>query len=141
MRCPNCDRKGVNGGADSWACPVCGAYGGTPGFSLAGIRHDEGKPRWDLIPPDAMLEVVKVFSEGAKKYEDRNWEKGMKWNKHFAAMQRHLWKWESGISLDEESGLNHLAHAAFGCLALLAYELRQIGEDDRPKLRSEDEKA
>jgi hypothetical protein len=101
----------------------------------AGVRHDEGKTRFDLLPADALFEVARVFTEGAKKYDSRNWEKGMAWNKHFAAMQRHLWKWEMGQSIDEESQLNHLAHAAFGCLALLAYELRRIGEDDRPKLK------
>lgn len=104
-----------------------------------GIRYDKGKPRFDLLPPDALFEIVKVFTDGAEKYESRNWEKGMDWNKHFSAMQRHLWKWQMGQSIDEESGHNHLAHAAFGCLALLAYELRGIGIDDRPKTKGNKE--
>ena len=113
-------------------CPYCGHRRTKVAFSDEGIRHDEGKPRFDLLPGDALFEIVKVFTQGAKKYEERNWEKGMRWGKHYAAMQRHLWKWWNGSSVDEESGLNHLAHAAFGCLALLAYELRKVGEDDRP---------
>lgn len=34
----------------------------------AGTKHDAGKPRADLLPPDALLEVARVLDYGAKKY-------------------------------------------------------------------------
>ncbi len=33
-----------------------------------GVRFDDGKPRMDLLPGDALIEIAKVFSWGAKKY-------------------------------------------------------------------------
>ena len=44
---------------------------------MEGIKHDQGKPRMDLLPMDALLEIAKVFGFGACKYGDRNWEKGL----------------------------------------------------------------
>jgi hypothetical protein len=100
-----------------------------------GVRYDEGKPRMDLIPGDALIEIAKVLSYGAAKYSDRNWEKGMDYHKLYAPIQRHLWKWWQGEELDEESGLHHLAHAACDILMLQATALRSIGTDDRPNTR------
>jgi hypothetical protein len=105
---------------------------------LSGIKHDTNKPRWDLFPWDAGEEVVKVLNFGATKYEDRNWEKGIKYGRVFGATVRHLWSWfhsrlkgEDGT--DPETGLSHLAHAGCCVLFLLAYELRGKEEwDDRP---------
>ena len=99
-----------------------------------GIKHDQGKARFDLVPPDALFEVVRVYNYGATLYGDRNWEKGILWGRVFAAICRHLYSWWRGEDHDPESGIHHLAHAAWGCLALLAYELRGMEAfDDRKK--------
>jgi hypothetical protein len=96
-----------------------------------GLRHDAGKPRVDLIPPDTLIAVGYVYSMGSEKYSPRNWERGMPYSKMLGPLLRHLYKWMAGSKLDEESGHHHLAHVAFGVLGLLAYELRGIGRDDR----------
>ena len=98
-----------------------------------GVRYDEGKPRMDLLPGDALVEIAKVLTHGANKYSPRNWEKGMDWHKLYAPIQRHLWKWWQGEELDKESGLHHLAHAACDVLMLQATVLRGVGTDDRPR--------
>lgn len=87
-----------------------------------GVKHDSGKLRWDLVPPNPMEELVKVYTAGASKYADRNWEKGMAWGRIFAAILRHIWAWRCGLKKDEESGLHPLAHAAWGCFALIEFE-------------------
>jgi len=99
-----------------------------------GIKYDTSKPKWELLPYDALTEVVKVMTYGAIKYEPRNWEKGMSWSRVFSSLQRHLSLWFHGEDLDDESEMNHLAHAACCVLYLLAYECRDHGIDDRPKL-------
>jgi len=99
---------------------------------MSGYKYDEGKPRMDLIAPEHLFALAMVLGYGAKKYADRNWEEGMNWSRVFAAMQRHLWKFWAGETLDEESGLPHLAHAAFGVMVLIAYGERGTGCDDRP---------
>ncbi|MGH9428669.1 MAG: dATP/dGTP diphosphohydrolase domain-containing protein [Terriglobia bacterium] len=103
-----------------------------------GVKYDAGKLRYDLVAWDALDEVARVYTYGARKYADRNWELGMSWGRVFAAVIRHLSKWAMGERLDDESGLPHLAHAAWGTLTLLAYETRRSGTDDRaPSLASE----
>lgn len=96
-----------------------------------GVKHDIGKPRYDLLPPDAMDAIAQVFTYGAAKYADRNWEGGMAWGRLFAAMMRHCWAFWRGEDVDPESGLPHLAHAGACVLMLLAYTQRGIGADDR----------
>jgi hypothetical protein len=87
--------------------------------------------RFDLIPADALWELARVFGRGAKKYAERNWERGYNWGFSYGALQRHLNKFWMGEEIDEESGLPHLAHAAWHCLVLLAFCLRKKGKDDR----------
>ena len=45
--------------------------------------------RFDLIPVGPLTELARLYGIGAKKYDDRNWEKGYEWSKSYAAMQRH----------------------------------------------------
>jgi hypothetical protein len=97
------------------------------------LRYDAGKPRYELIPADALEELAKVYTAGAAKYADRNWEKGMSWSRCFGSLMRHAWKFWRGQTRDEETGCHHMAMAAWNCLALCAYHLRKVGTDDRPK--------
>src|SRR3546814_2609897 len=43
-------------------------------MTMTGLRYNEGKTRYDLIPADALDLLAQVYSEGAKKYAPRNWE-------------------------------------------------------------------
>lgn len=97
-----------------------------------GRKDDAAKVRMELLPPELIEATATVLTFGAKKYEDRNWEKGMKWGRVFGALMRHLWAWWRNEAADPETGYSHLWHAAC-CLAfLIAYEQRNVGEDDRP---------
>ncbi len=86
------------------------------------IKFDGEKTRYDLFSPKTLELVGDVFTFGAKKYADRNWEKGMAWSRMFNAAMRHLWAFWRGDRLDPESQLPHLAHAAWCVLALLHYD-------------------
>lgn len=97
-----------------------------------GRKDDTGKLPYDLLPSDAIEEVLEVLKYGAAKYEPRNWEKGMAWSRPFAALMRHMWAWWRREPCDIETGITHLAHAGCCLLFLLSYELRKTGVDDRP---------
>jgi hypothetical protein len=97
-----------------------------------GVKFDQDKIRTDLLPPDAMLGIAEILTFGAKKYGDRNWERGMKWSRPYGALLRHIWAWWNGEDKDPETGKSHLDHAACCISFLSAYEKRKIGEDDRP---------
>jgi len=106
--------------------------------AAADAGKKNSKPqRFDLVPPDALWALSEVYEAGRRgpdgelKYEDRNWERGYKWGLSFAACQRHLWSFWGGEDRDPESGLPHLAHAAWHCVTLLAFWLRGVGTDDR----------
>ena len=100
-----------------------------------GVKYDGEKARFDLIPPGPLYDLAEVYTKGAQKYEDRNWEKGIKWGRIFAAIMRHLWKFWRGEHLDNESGQSHLAHAAWGCLTLMEYGRTHLELDDRACIR------
>lgn len=97
-----------------------------------GRKDDSGKLRMELLPPELLTATATVLGFGAQKYADRNWEKGMKWGRVFGALMRHMWAWWRGEKSDPETGYSHLWHAACCISFLIAYEQRQIGEDDRP---------
>lgn len=104
-----------------------------PVVSVSGaIRHNEGKPRWSLLPYDALGAVTDILTEGAAEYGERNWEKGFPWASVYDSLMRHLTAWFLGENLDPKSGKPHLAHVACNVLFLLAFQLRETGTDDRP---------
>jgi hypothetical protein len=88
-------------------------------------------PQLGAIDPAAILEVAKVAGFGATKYDRYNYLKGYRWSLSYDALQRHLMQFWGGQDRDEESGLYHLAHAAWHCLALLSFTLFNLGTDDR----------
>lgn len=100
-----------------------------------GSKFDTGKLRYDLLPFDALEEVVRVISMGAAKYGDRNWEKGLSFGRLIAATLRHVSAYAMGQDKDKESGLPHMAHAATNCLFLIAYSIRRLGRDDRSTVK------
>lgn len=78
-----------------------------------GKKFDINKLRWDLLPYEAIEEVVKGLTYGADKYGDNNWkdvENGIE--RYFAALMRHLVAWRTGELIDTDSGLPHLSIAA-----------------------------
>lgn len=107
---------------------VIGAGGVGGSVGTTGTKFDQGKLRWDLIPPE-FEEVIKVITFGARKYTDRNWEKGINYSRLFGAVMRHLWAFLKGETRDPESGLHPLAHAACDIIFLLTYERRMMGKD------------
>lgn len=93
----------------------------------------KGKKRAQLsaIDPASVLLVAEVAGFGAEKYERLNFVKGYSWSLSYDALQRHLHAFWGGEDNDPESGLPHLAHAAWHALALLTFSKRSRGTDDR----------
>lgn len=109
---------------------------------MEGTKFDGGKVRIELFPAEALFAISSILTFGAEKYDDRNWEKGMKWSRVFGAAMRHAWAWWAGKGpttksflfgdLDDETGKSHLWHLGCCVVFLITYEERGIGEDDRP---------
>lgn len=97
-----------------------------------GVKYDDNKLPLHLLPFDALEAITEILAFGAKKYGERNWEKGMDWHRLFRAATGHLWSWFLRRGNDPETGKSHLWHAGCCILFLIAYELRGVGNDTRP---------
>jgi len=96
-----------------------------------GIRHNKGKPRYDLISPIGLEALAKVYTTGAEEYGDRNWEKGLSLMGCFASLMRHAWKWAMGETYDKESGSHHMAHVMWNACAIVHLSYTKPEYDDR----------
>ena len=97
-----------------------------------GLRYNKNKLRFDLVHPWAHEQMVKVLTNGANKYEDRNWERGMSWTSVIASLKRHLHAMEHGEDYDSESGELHASHLACNAHFLTAFYKIYPQGDDRP---------
>lgn len=95
---------------------------------LIGFKADQGKNRLSLVIGSmarAIEEIGKVGTFGANKYTDDGWlhvSDGIR--RYTDAMLRHNLAHLRGEELDQESGLPHLAHAAWCAIAVLDLNLR-----------------
>ncbi len=96
-----------------------------------GIKHDQGKLRWSLLPIEAVMVVIQVFMFGAKKYGDHNYRAGMDHTRLLDACLRHVTSIIRGEDNDSESNLPHWAHAVCCLLMYGYYKITGRGRDDR----------
>ena len=103
-----------------------------------GIKYDGEKPKMNLLPPKAIVEVAKVLTFGAEKYGAENWkELEDLQNRYTAGALRHIFAHMDGEKLDSETGLSHMAHALCCLLFKLEIELED-GESKEEELRETD---
>jgi hypothetical protein len=97
-------------------------------FATGAVRDvTGGKGRYDLLPPRAIREVAIHFQQGAAKYQDRNWEKGMHLGVFMDSMLRHAFK-----VLGSEHDERHDRAMAWNAIAFLETSER-IKEGRLPK--------
>lgn len=103
-----------------WAPPLDSTH-----IELTSMRGDKnkfdgGKAMWDLLPWDAVEEIVQILTFGATKYGAYSWKEvdGAR-DRYMAALMRHVKAWYAGEEFDPESGQHHLAHAGCNLLFLL----------------------
>jgi len=143
-----CDRLGMNaerlwaGYLNAQTLPVhsnsgiTGPAQATPGYvggggsgGVAGVKYDSEKPRMDLLPPRALVEVAKVLSFGASKYAPGNWKRVSDLQARYtAAALRHIADHMiDQNAVDEESHIDTLAHA----ICCLMFKLEDKLEKDQ----------
>tara|TARA_R110001632_G_scaffold26561_1_gene71756 strand:- start:398 stop:889 length:492 start_codon:yes stop_codon:yes gene_type:complete len=95
-------------------------------------KDDAGKLRESLMCEDFVDQMIRVLEHGAVRYGEWNWLKGGDWTRFSNANARHTKAWKNFEKVDQDSGINHLAHAAVNLMFLYCFEANQIGNDDRP---------
>lgn len=97
-------------------------------FETGAVRDmQEGKGRCDLLPACALLRLAKHYEAGARKYEDRNWEKGIPISVMIDSAMRHLLKY-----MDGQTDEDHLAAVAWNILGAMWMEEKRPDLQDLP---------
>lgn len=97
-----------------------------------GVKYDDEKPDYTLLPWDALEEVVRCLEYGARKYARANWKKVPDaFNRYERAGFRHRIARVRGEEVDPESGCRHLAHEV--CSLLFQMSLRPADPHHRPQ--------
>lgn len=115
--CTNCLDSVKKGGIN---LPEIKDSGDRHEFASGAVRDmQEGKGRCDLLPPAAILRLARHFEAGARKYGERNWEKGIPIKSFIDSGLRHILKYMQGM--DDE---DHLVAAAWNLMCALEIEER-----------------
>jgi hypothetical protein len=87
-------------------------------FGTGSVRDTrEGKGRFDLITPIGLKRLAQHYENGAKKYGDRNWEKGQPVSRYLDSAIRHLYAF-----LDGDRSEDHMAAVAWNALGAIHTE-------------------
>lgn len=91
------------------------ATGRTAKFGTGAVRSDTVEAfRYDLVSPVGLREVARTCAEGAAKYDDFNWEKGMPVHDLLNHALAHIYQFLAGDRAEP-----HLPHAAWNLLAAI----------------------
>jgi hypothetical protein len=87
-------------------------------FATGAVRDtQQGKGRFDLIPAYPLERLAKHYENGAKRYSDNNWCKGIPITRCLDSLLRHANKYKMGMT-DED----HLSAIVFNAFAIIYYE-------------------
>jgi len=88
-----------------------------------GLKFDNGKLQYRLVPPVAVKALASILTFGASKYAPNNWQLlDNPKDRYTDALYRHLEAYRSGESTDPESGMSHLWHAITNIAFLIHFE-------------------
>jgi len=97
-------------------------------FQTGAVRDAQsGKGRYDLLPPRAIRRLAEHYENGAVKYGDKNWEKGIPLSRMIDSALRHLFK-----ALEGQTDEDHLTACAWNVLGIVELQER-IEEGLLPK--------
>ena len=95
-------------------------------FKSGAMRDvDDNKPRYELIPVEALKRVAMLYTAGAKKYSEDNWRKGMPYRRAYASLLRHAFAFSEGNTAED-----HLASVIFNAMAIMYYQEKKMDHLD-----------
>jgi len=87
-------------------------------FQTGAVRSSDAEAtRYDLVSPIGLEAIARTCAEGAAKYSDFNWERGMPVHDLLNHSIRHIYQYLAGDRSED-----HLPHAAWGLLAAIHSE-------------------
>ena len=111
----------------------------TPIEPGGGIKYDQGKNDWSLLPWEVIETAVNRFTVGKSKYKAWSWTKveDAK-NRYEAAMMRHFVEYKKGNRWDADPNFKdkpstHLQAMLWNCIILTWFELQDIKNESKGK--------
>lgn len=98
------------------------------------VRESLGLNYFRQVPLEAIAAGATSLEYGAKKYSNRNWEKGLPWQQMIDSLKRHLDDFERRRDYDDGedgSDLHQVCMIMASAMMLSASVIRNIGTDDR----------
>ncbi len=92
---------------------------GSHHFDSGAVRAKLDTVRYDLISPQALSRLAATYAEGARKYGDNNFRKGMEFSNLINHVLEHINTYIAGGGEFEE---DHLSHACWGLMTLMEQE-------------------
>lgn len=103
-------------------------------FETGGMREPHGdRARPNLLSPLVLRRLAEHMAEGASKYAERNWEKGLPLSSFIDSAQRHLYDLQEGLT-DEDHAVAMLwnIHGFIHTRIMIARGLLPEELDDMP---------
>ncbi len=88
-------------------------------FDSGAVRAKLDDVRFDLISPQALRRLAATYSEGATKYGDNNFRRGMEFSNLINHVLEHI---NTYIANSDPDGEDHLSHACWGLMTLMEQE-------------------
>ena len=88
-------------------------------FGPEGIKYDNEKLDWSLVPFNAMEGAIRVLQHGAKKYKPDNWKFVEPIERYYNAAMRHLTAIFNGELKDPDTGELHASHLLCNALFIV----------------------
>ncbi len=92
---------------------------GSHHFDSGAVRAKLDDVRFDLISPQALRRLAATYNEGAVKYGDNNFRKGMEFSNVINHVLEHI---NTYLANSDPDGEDHLAHACWGLMTLMEQE-------------------
>lgn len=87
-------------------------------YENGGMREPStGKGAYELVSPFALERIAMWYELGARKYADRNWEKGIPFGRLIQSGIRHMIRWMKGDRSED-----HLAAVCWNVMAMMHFE-------------------
>lgn len=87
-------------------------------YENGGMREPStGKGAYELVSPFAWERIAIWYELGARKYADRNWEKGIPFGRLIQSAIRHMIRWMKGDRSED-----HLAAVCWNVMAMMHFE-------------------
>lgn len=99
---------------------------------MIGQKNDlkEDKTRYELIPLDCLEDIARLYTVGAKKYGEDNWQylpNG--YERYRGALLRHMYA-ASNEEFDKETNIRHEAAMAWNAIAMLWFRKHKTKDND-----------